>query len=190
MLATSERQGSIWEPLEGALEDTPTGSLSLFILYQRNLIRERTMVYMVKKSLLDESLRETKRCFAASHEVEGKMGGHLLYISSVRSFHFRLILRRWGSGWSLKTGNVCLKTGTEHFSLGLYFTQEVANKTEVWLPRENLAKRSQLWDWTCCDRGTRKRNQSDSLQQMGLAQLSRKVSNAWDHPWTETHYIS
>lgn len=42
---------------------TQTGSLSLFILYQRHLIRhmgrERTMVYMLKKSLLDESLRET-----------------------------------------------------------------------------------------------------------------------------------
>lgn len=49
---------------------TPTGSLSLFILYQRPLIRgtgrKRTMVYRLKESLLDESLRETKKCFASS----------------------------------------------------------------------------------------------------------------------------
>lgn len=41
---------------------TTTGSLSLFILYQRHLIRlmgmERTMLHRLKKSLLDESLRE------------------------------------------------------------------------------------------------------------------------------------
>lgn len=44
---------------------TPTGSLSLFIQYQRHLIRhmgsERTMAYRLRESLLDESERERKR---------------------------------------------------------------------------------------------------------------------------------
>lgn len=146
---------------------TPTGSLSLFILYQRHLIRgmgrKRTTAYRLKESLLDESRRETRRSALL-----------LLRRRKERlcncAFHPRLVHQKNAClGWLLKIENTSSKMNNTFWIFALQKCTQNAAREGGRDHGENLAeKKFTVWpvQW----------HKREAVLIVSLVQVSRETS--------------